>query len=233
MIGPAEYVQRWSTLHGGYLPKQRSVIGLYLRAMYAVARPLAVARIHPDLVSIAAVMLVALAPLLARGDLLLMAAALIAITGLLDGVDGAVAVLQRKESRWGGVLDSTLDRVAEAIYVAALIVLGAPAPILIVGLLLTFLQEYVRARAGAMGARDIGVISVWERPTRIALAALTFVGFDVTQSAWLLPTTSWVWLALSVLGLGQVTHAMRTQLLRMSPETISAPMPTKGNPPPG
>lgn len=207
-----EYAHQWSVLHGGYVPKRHSLVGRYLQLMYTVASPFAKARIHPDAVSIGAVLVVALAPWAVTEDRVLLAAGLIAITGLLDGVDGAVAVLRRKVSSWGSVLDSSADRVSEVIYVVALIAAGAPDIILVVGLVVTLLQEYVRAKAGAVGAKDIGVVSVWERPTRIALAAMTLIGFVVTSSHMVLHTSAWVWLGLALIGLTQVSRAMRAQL---------------------
>lgn len=207
-----QYTQQWSTLHGGYVPKRRSLVNFYLRAMYATAAPFAKARIHPDAVSLGAVLIVACAPWAVYANQMLLAAALITLTGLLDGVDGAVAVMRGKVSRWGSVLDSLSDRASEALYVWALIVAGSPAPVLVVGLLMTVLQEYVRAKAGAAGATDIGVVSVWERPTRIALAAMTLLGFVVTSADIVLHTTAWVWLALACVGFVQVVVAMRAQL---------------------
>jgi phosphatidylglycerophosphate synthase len=43
------------------------------------------------------------------------------ITGLLDGVDGAIARLTQKGSQFGGFFDSTMDRVSEAIIFGGLL----------------------------------------------------------------------------------------------------------------
>lgn len=207
-----EYTQQWSTLHGGYVPKPKSLVSVYLRVMHVCASPFVKMRIHPDVVTLVALLVVASAPLLANSGLHLLAAVVIALTGMLDGVDGAVAVMQRKQSRWGALLDSVSDRLSESVYVLTLIVAGAPPAVLVVGLMLTMLQEYVRARAGAVGARDIGVVSLWERPTRIALASMTLLGLALTDADLVVHVTAWVWLSLACVGLIQVSRAMRQQL---------------------
>ena len=44
----------------------------------------------------------------------MLAALLVGASGLLDNLDGAVAVLSGRTSRWGFVLDSGCDRLADA-----------------------------------------------------------------------------------------------------------------------
>jgi len=46
------------------------------------------------------------------------------ITGLMDGVDGTIARLTSKSTKYGAFLDSTLDRVSEIIIYAALVISG-------------------------------------------------------------------------------------------------------------
>ena len=42
------------------------------------------------------------------------------ITGIFDGIDGAIARLNNKSSKYGGFLDSSLDRISEVIIYAAI-----------------------------------------------------------------------------------------------------------------
>ena len=55
----------------------------------------------------------------------LVAVGLVVLAGLLDNLDGAVAILSGRTSRWGFVLDSLADRLSDAAYVVALC-LSAP-----------------------------------------------------------------------------------------------------------
>ncbi len=77
---------------------------------------------------------------------------MVAASGLLDSLDGAVAVLTDRATRWGAVLDSVVDRVSDALYLVALWLVGAPAWACVVGRRAAArLQEYARARATAVG----------------------------------------------------------------------------------
>jgi phosphatidylglycerophosphate synthase len=77
------------------------------------------------------------------------------ITGLMDGVDGAIARLTNRQSKFGGFFDSTMDRVSEGIIYTALLIVeavvlvfGSTINILLIGLSLifSFLISYTRAR---------------------------------------------------------------------------------------
>ncbi len=81
---------------------------------------LAPLRLHPDLVSVAALLLgLAAAWLLANGQPLA-GAALVHLTSVLDGVDGELARLQVRASPSGALLDGVLDRLADAAVLGAL-----------------------------------------------------------------------------------------------------------------
>ena len=47
------------------------------------------------------------------------------LAGLLDNVDGAVAVLTGRATAWGAVLDAVADRVGDLALVGALLLAGA------------------------------------------------------------------------------------------------------------
>jgi phosphatidylglycerophosphate synthase len=198
--------RQWSGLHGGVEPS--GLVGGWLRIGHALAAPLARLGVAPDVVTGLAV-LVALAavPVAApRGHWLLPAALLVAVSGLLDGLDGPLAVLRGRVSRWGYVLDSVADRVSEAGFAAALVVAGAPGWAAAGWVGAGWLQEYLRARAAAAGMAGIEVITVSERPTRIAVAAMFLLGAGLYPSAaggWLAVGT-WAGLAVGLVGLVQL-----------------------------
>jgi len=168
----ATYQQQWSTLHGGARPT--GIVGGWLALVHVVASPLARLRVPPDVVTLIGLAIACASPLLAsRGGAGVLAAALIvALSGLIDSLDGAVAVMSGRTSRWGAVLDAVADRISDAAFVAALWVVGAPAGLCLAALLLCWLQEYARARAGAAGLAEVGVLTVNERPTRVVVVVM-------------------------------------------------------------
>jgi len=210
-----EYLRQWSALHGGVEPSVGLVRG-WLRLVYALARRPARAGVPPSAVTLAGVVMTAAAvPAAAGGGRWpVLAAAAIGLAGLLDSLDGAVAVLSGRVSRWGGLLDSVADRVGEVALGAVLVVLGAPLWLVGVGVSAGWLLEYVRARAGALGVADAGVISVGERPTRTVLVAMFALaaGIHPPQSGLLAVLAGAALALLSVVGLAQVLVAVRRLL---------------------
>ena len=144
----------------------------------------------------------------------MLAALAVAVGGVLDNLDGAVAVLQGRTSRRGALLDSAADRVGDVALFVALALLGAPLWTAAVGLGAATLHEYVRARGQALGADDVGVVSVGERPTRLAVVAMFSLacGVHPEQAARWALVGGVVLALLSVVGLMQVWVAVRRQL---------------------
>jgi hypothetical protein len=149
-----EHVREWAELHATDPPG--GFVGGWLRASAAVARPLARAGVSPNTVTVAALVaaLAALPALLVDGWAgPALACAAVTLSGLLDALDGAVAVQAGRTTRVGYLLDSALDRVAAA----------------------AWYLEYVRARANlalAPGEGGRQVVTPGERPTRIVLTAV-------------------------------------------------------------
>jgi len=124
------------------------------------------------LVSVGAAALIATEYLFAAGFLVL-------VSGLFDLLDGALARHANQITHFGAVLDSTLDRIAEAIlllgilffYVREQSTLG----ILLVGIALPSSQmvSYIRARAEAAGLEcRVGLFTRGERVIVLALGLL-------------------------------------------------------------
>jgi phosphatidylglycerophosphate synthase len=112
---------------------------------------------------------------------LLAAGVLVGLSGLLDSLDGALAIGTGRASRRGFVLDSAVDRLTEAAYATALWAAGAPGWLAVVFGALCWLPDYLRARAGQAGVAETGALTVWERPTRVILTGLTTVGAGVVS----------------------------------------------------
>src|SRR3954451_21093137 len=178
MLSREEYLAAWSRWHGDARTDTALVRG-WLTAAHTLARPLAGL---PPVVATAVGLLVAgaaVVPAAAGGPWLIAAGLLIGLSGLLDSLDGALAIGTGRASRRGFVLDSVVDRLSEAAFAIALWVAGAPGWLAVAFGALCWLPDYLRARAGQAGVRETGALSVWERPTRVILTGFTLGGAGV------------------------------------------------------
>ena len=214
MLSRDGYLDRWSQLHGGYDPRASPWARGWLSLTYACARPLV--RVPPDLLTAAGVVVTAgVLPLSAAGGRwALLAVLVVVVSGLLDNLDGCVAVVTGRESRWGYVLDSLADRVCDALYLLALWLLGAPGELCALAGALTWWQEYARARAGNAGMGEIGVATVWERPSRVIVTAfaLAAVGGWPARSEGLATAGAGVSAGLAVVAIVQLLAVVRRTL---------------------
>jgi phosphatidylglycerophosphate synthase len=191
-------------------------VGWWLRFTYRLAVPLVRLRVGPDAVTVLG-LLVAVAALLPAsrgGRWPLLAVLLVVVSGVLDNIDGAVAVLGGRTTRWGFVLDSLCDRISDAAYAAALALAGGSWGLAVTGAALAWLQEYVRARAAVAGMPEIGVVNVSERPTRVIVTAMFLLGaglYPASASRWALAGTA-AWVTLGAVGLVQVLIVVRRRL---------------------
>ena len=207
------YFAAWAALHGGYDPCGNALVRGWLSMTYVVARPLAGRHVPPDAVTVLGVLVSAGAavPAGAGGWWLLAAALVVVASGLLDNLDGAVAVLAGRASPWGHVLDSLADRVSDLLYLLALWLAGAPAAVCVAGGVLMVLQEYARARAAAGGMTEVGVVTVWERPTRVIVTAAFLASAAALGDPW--PALgAWAWVGLGAVGLAQLLVVVRRRL---------------------
>ncbi|MEI4271036.1 CDP-alcohol phosphatidyltransferase family protein [Klenkia sp. LSe6-5] len=178
-----EYFTAWAQWHGGTDPRRSPVVQGWLTLAHTLARPLAgTSPLVATLVGLA-VAGAAVAPAAAGGPWLLLAGALVGASGLLDSLDGALAIAGGRATRRGYVLDSAVDRLTEVGYATALWVAGAPGWLAVVFGALCWFPDYLRARAGQAGVDETGAISVWERPARVAVVAMTLVGAGVVSGA--------------------------------------------------
>lgn len=210
----AEYLDRWSRLHGDAAPT--GLVGWWLRLAYRLAVPLVRLRVGPDAVTVLG-LLVAVAVMLpasAGGRWPLLAVLLVVASGLLDNLDGAVAVLTGRTTRWGFVLDSLCDRLSDAAYAVALALAGGSWPLALTGAALAWLHEYARARAAVAGMPEIGVVTVSERPTRVIVTAMFLLGaglYPASADRWALAGTA-AWATLGAVGLVQLLVVIRRRL---------------------
>jgi CDP-diacylglycerol--glycerol-3-phosphate 3-phosphatidyltransferase len=116
---------------------------------------------------------------IAMGHLVL-GGALILGSGLFDLLDGALARFSKHTTKFGAVLDSTVDRISEAATLSGLLIWyvpqeGATLQIVLVLVVLvgSFLVSYIRARAEGLGWQcQIGLFTRAERVIVLAIGLL-------------------------------------------------------------
>jgi len=159
------------------------LVEVHENAAYHITRPVVrlIARtsITPNtltwtglLLSVGAAALIVTEHLFAAGFLVLFA-------GLFDTLDGALARLTNKTTLFGAVLDSTIDRISEALLLVCLLVVYVKGQsftgILLVSIALpsSMLVSYIRARAEALGIEcKVGIFTRVERVIVLALGLL-------------------------------------------------------------
>jgi len=115
---------------------------------------------------------------------LLAAGIVVLVAGFFDMLDGALARVTNRVTRFGGILDSTLDRLSEAVLLLGLLAVfargGEVAESLLVGfaLLGSLMVSYIRARMEGLGIECRA--GLFTRPERVIVLALGLLlsGFD-------------------------------------------------------
>jgi CDP-diacylglycerol--glycerol-3-phosphate 3-phosphatidyltransferase len=226
LLGWDQYVTRWARLHGGVDPRDGTgFVRGWLRLTYRLGRLLARCRVPPAALTALGLVLCLLVPVVAakHGTWPLAAAGLVLLAAVADSVDGAVAMIASKVTRLGYLYDSVADRVGEAAWLATFWLLGVPAWLVVLGGAVTWLHEYVRARATAAGMTEIGVATIAERPTRVIVVVVGLVlaggagviGKDLAAGT--LTIAAATWLVLAVIGIVQLLAAVQLLLARRRP----------------
>jgi len=137
-----------------------------------------------------------------------------------DMVDGTMARLSGRSSRWGAFLDSTLDRVADAALFGGLVLWyareGQPleAGLALFCLVVGILTSYTKARAEGLGmTADVGIA---ERSERLIVVLLA-VGLAGLGVPYILPAGLWLLAVAGVVTVGQRMIAVRRQALADRP----------------
>lgn len=129
-----------------------TALRLRVRAVADVlARPFVFLHIPPNAISVSALLtLVAFFPLL-RYDYYVFAALMIALNGILDLMDGAVARLSGKSCSFGKFLDRTIDKISDAAILASFIIFGlVNLPLGVYTLVAVFLATNISANIEAV-----------------------------------------------------------------------------------
>jgi len=122
---------------------------------------------------------IAAAYVIATGHSLL-GGVLVLVSGLFDLLDGALARFIKQTTKFGAILDSTVDRISEAATLCGLLIWYVPHEgailkivLIFVVLIGSFLVSYVRARAEGLGWQcQVGLFTRAERVIVLAIGLL-------------------------------------------------------------
>ncbi|MCL5962697.1 MAG: CDP-alcohol phosphatidyltransferase family protein [Chloroflexi bacterium] len=156
----------------------------------ALARGLAKTGMTPNILTIIALLLNGVAAAVVAVGYLSMGGILVMLFGAFDTLDGALARVTGKSSKFGAFLDSTLDRYSEAFVFFGLLVLfsvrgDVQATLLVYAVLVgSLMVSYTRARAEGLGLDcEVGLLP---RPERIILLGLGLILNQVVIALWIL-----------------------------------------------
>jgi CDP-diacylglycerol---glycerol-3-phosphate 3-phosphatidyltransferase len=143
---------------------------------------LAKTKITPNMVTWFGFLLILVATGLAATGHLFASGWVILLSGVFDMLDGALARHTNQVTRFGGVLDSTLDRLSEAAILLGIMAYYLSNPmvyhewiVLVIGVALvaSFLVSYIRSRAEAANIDcQVGIFTRVERVIILALGLL-------------------------------------------------------------
>lgn len=176
--------------------KLRAAVGRYYEE--PIARALIALRIGPNAVTLFGLALAGVTAYLIAIDALVWGGVMLLVSAGLDSIDGAVARLSGKASAAGALLDSVVDRAAEAVVLFGVLWLAVEREDGTLTLLAyaafagSMLVSYVVARAQGLGAtRAVGLMTRPERVIVLAAGLLTgYLTVAVAVIAALAPVTA-------------------------------------------
>ena len=188
----------WSESHGDV--ELNRFIVFWLNFSKALSKPFIILKFSPNQISILSVIISI--PLIFSPEQWWF----VLIALVLDGVDGQVAIARNLATKQGSVIDSLSDRVVEFIWALALYLFGLNPILVAVFIGSAWLQEYLRARAGGLGYKKIGIVTISERPTRGIFVAIALILTSYSQLIISLAT------AVSLFALATITYKIAREI---------------------
>ena len=194
-----DFFVTWSKLHGD--AKVAGIVKAWLIISFALVKPLSKLKFTPNILTLLGLFFGVLLYINAKSP---WAALLLVLSLTCDGIDGSLAILTSKFSKWGALLDSTVDRITEVFWLLTLYKIGADIKLLLAIAVFASVQEYLRARAGGLGMPQVGVVTFAERPVRASFIFIALVASAVDIA--IIPQIVILWLLLQVISFLMVTR---------------------------
>jgi archaetidylinositol phosphate synthase len=205
MLTKEEFYTKWSSLHSD--APITGVVAWWLKISYRFALIATLLRISPNVLTLLGLVSAAMTAIVATSW---WAVFFLVFSLFCDGIDGSVAIFQKRDSAWGATLDSVVDRISEALWLYALFVIGIPAWLAITLWSIAAFQEYARAKLSSLDVADIGVVTPAERPVRASFLFITLVMFQLSIPG--VVFLAYGFLALQVVSFTLVVRFARSQL---------------------
>ena len=198
-MNKSEFLSTWSKIHGD--AQVTGIVKGWLNISYLITKLLAKIRTSPNGLTIFGLVFGVLLYLNSQS---VWAPILLVLSLICDGLDGSLAIITEKSSKWGAILDSVIDRLTEVFWVLALYSLGINLNLLIAVLILSTVQEYLRARAGGVGVVEVGVVTYAERPVRASFVFIALIAFNLDLN--ILDQIIGIWLLLQIISLIKISR---------------------------
>jgi len=171
------------------LNRYRESVRGYLEA---IVRPLAKAGVTPNQITVVGLLIsLAGAYLFYRGEQLT-AAVVLLVGSLIDALDGTLARLTGKTSRFGAFLDSTFDRISDGAVLFG-IALGNLVDwrVAFIAFMGSYLVSYERCRAELAGSGRLA-IGIAERAERLLIIIITALFGHVEYGVYAVAVLAWI-----------------------------------------
>lgn len=198
-MNKSEFLSTWSKIHGD--AQVTGIVKGWLNISYLITKLLAKIRTSPNGLTIFGLVFGVLLYLNSQS---IWAPIILVLSLICDGLDGSLAIITEKSSKWGAILDSVIDRLTEVFWVLALYSLGINLNLLIAVLILSTVQEYLRARAGGVGVVEVGVVTYAERPVRASFVFIALIAFNLDLN--ILDQIIGIWLLLQIISLIKISR---------------------------
>ena len=186
--GDREGAKSGSDLAKGLIPDWLDAI--FLRSLIPAIRRLVAARVDPNWLTVMAFVLTVLGAVFIVLDRPMLAFVSVVAGGILDFVDGKVAVFTGRVTRAGAVLDSALDRYSDVVIYLALLIYYAsrshPATALaaVLALVGSMMTSYMMVLGKSHGIDfRVGILRRQDRVTLISIGLLFTPVHGVIESA--------------------------------------------------
>jgi len=199
-----DFLNHWSRLHGN--APISGVVKAWLSISFIMARVLCKLKISANLLTFSGLLFAVLLYLFGKE---VWSPIFLVLSLLADGIDGSMAIISGRASKFGSLLDSVVDRISEALWVLVLYKIGIDQEVLLLIVITAFIQEYLRSRSGGLGLTDIGIVTIAERPVRASFVFIILIFFHLNFANIIF--IAYLWIIFQIVSLITITKYLRSK----------------------
>jgi len=182
-----EFMESWSGLHGDAPIK--GIVKAWLSTAFPIANHLVKMKISANFLTFLGLGFAIALYVFAEFK---WSAIFLVFSLLADGIDGSVSIISKTSSKFGAVIDATVDKIAEIFWVLALYKIGVKLEFLILIIVFALVQEYLRSRSAGTGLRELGIVTICERPVRASFTFVALIMYHLNFDMFQLPILFWI-----------------------------------------